>query len=50
MAYHHYVDQGRLPREIHDMDILEYLKINLWKMADQQKADAPRQAFIDEFI
>lgn len=50
MAYHHYVEQGKFPREIHDLDILEYLKINLWKMTDMQAEQQPRQAYIEDFI
>ena len=50
MAYHHYMDQGRFPAEIHDMDVLDYLRICLWKMADMHQAEAPRQAHIEDFI
>lgn len=50
MAYHHYIQQGRLPREIDDMDIMDYLSVMLWHGDWEARKDAPAPATIEQYI
>lgn len=50
MAYYHFMEQGRTPEEIDDMDMLSYLKIMLWRMRDKQRQEGPRQAHVEDYI
>ena len=50
MAYGHYLEQGRTPEEIDDMDICAYLRIILWRGKQRAEKKEPEEKYVEDFI
>ena len=51
MAYDYFIQQGRFPREIDDLDVEAWLRIRAWHIGKREDGPAPRKrrGFIDDF-
>lgn len=50
MAYSNYMELGRMPQEVDDMDICAYIQVLRWRCWDKADKETPAKKYIDDFI